>query len=498
MTQKAITVPRQFAPSRRSTQGFGFWAFGAMCLSTAIAAALMGAVNESGLLVSLAGVLAGLGFAMLDIGRARQGGITPGTLYAVASALACAANMAAFVAAGSPMRSVYFLYVVESHLLLASWLALAGTVLPILGFYALARGSVFSLWADALPEVSGRLDDRWLVGVASALSLAAMGLVMTTRLTALGTIGFFLSQIPHLCVFTLARAGSARKIPYALLAALLIALLESTRAVFTSYLRSEMITPVFAFTVGALLGARSFAPLRSRYFVPVYVAAGLFVVTFAAFGELRHRIGGTARIGAVYEFQQRSTDPEILSPVPQQTVLSRLSSINQLSQIGRVVEEDGFLNGETLDYLAYALVPRVLWPTKPLIAKGAWFALRIGQARIGEDGRITNSINMSIPGEFYLNFGWSGVILGCLFFGAFLSVLWATTRFWEDSTNVLGGAFGYYILFSAFGLGADIQILVTIVAMYGIFVLAGLVLPKSRQRRARMPITRAAVSGALQ
>ncbi len=173
-----------------------------------------------------------------------------------------------------------------------------------------------------------------------------------------------------------------------------------------------------------------------------------------------------------------------------QSLLGRLTNFNQLSQVGRIVKEDGFLDGETLEYLGYALIPRFLWPGKPAIAKGAWFALRIGQARILPDGRISNSVNMTIPGELYLNFGPLGVVLGCLLFGAIIGAFWFRTAFWSDPRNVLGGAFAYYLLASAFSLGADLQVLVTSLAIYLIFVALSIAMSGGRRPQPLAPQSR--------
>ena len=224
-----------------------------------------------------------------------------------------------------------------------------------------------------------------------------------------------------------------------------------------------------AFVSGALLGSRSLRPLTSKVFLPVYGAALAFVVYFGAFASVRGQSNaGLERLNDVRQYQaQIMSSPDAPRS---QTMISRLTSFNQLSQIGRIVDEDGFLEGSTLEYLAYAFVPRFLWPDKPTIAKGAWFAMRIGQANISRDGRIMNSVNMTIPGELYLNFSWLGVVAGCLVFGALLAALWTRTRFWSSPSNTIGTAFGFYLLWVGLTMGADLQLIVTMLAFYLLFV----------------------------
>jgi hypothetical protein len=77
---------------------------------------------------------------------------------------------------------------------------------------------------------------------------------------------------------------------------------------------------------------------------------------------------------------------------------------------------------------------------------------------------------MTIPGELYLNFGWPGVLVGCLLYGMLLGVFWTRTGFWEDPDNAFGSAFGFFLLWTAFGLGADLQLLVTTTAVYLLLV----------------------------
>src|SRR6185437_5678481 len=106
-------------------------------------------------------------------------------------------------------------------------------------------------------------------------------------------------------------------------------------------------------------------------------------------------------------------------------------------------------------------------------------------AYIRPNGQISNSINMTIPGELYLNFGWTGVFVGLTFLGFFIAVFWRTTEFWTRPRNVLGTAFAFYLMWPwiGFSLGGDLQILVTIVAVYLLLVALGTMLPVARRQR---------------
>jgi hypothetical protein len=451
--------------------------------------ALLGYGLTSTVLLSLAGALLAASFAAFDAVRAKEGQVSPITLFAAGSVAVCMANVVGFLAEDTEHRPLYFVYTVDEHLMLTAELTLAGVVLPILGFWIVGRQP--SRWPliDLLPRVHATIPHKALVQWAGTAALGAIVLQVVGGLPSLGTLTAVVFLIPHLTIFALARVGMQYRVPQALRVALALALLEAARALWSSYLRVEIVFPLVAFGFGAILGGRSLRPLRSPLFLPLYAAGLVFVAYFGALGETRGRAGGLERLVTAYELEQ----PGQFAPQTvrqHQTVLSRLTTFNQLSQVGYLVERDGFLDGATLDYLGFAFIPRFLWPEKPLIAKGGWFALQIGQAYIGPNGQPSNSVAMTIPGELYLNYGWLGVLAGCLLYGVLLAVFWTRTNFWRDSRNTFGSMFGFYLLWIGFGLGADLQIVVTVTAIYLLFVGASTALdilgaPSERNARVR-------------
>jgi hypothetical protein len=449
---------------------------------------LAGFTLDSPVLLSLGTALLGAAFAAQDIVRVRSGFVSPMTVYALTLAASAFANAVGMDAADSPRRALYVLYAVDEYLMLAAELTFAGLVVPVFAFRLVERRPVARALLDTLPRIAGGSSTATVVRWAPILAVAVIILRLQGLLPSLGTLTGIVRFIPHLAAFTLARLAWADNLRRAQTLALAIACAEAVRAVLFDYLRTDVVAPLVAFTLGALLGSRSLRPLRSARFVPIYVAAALIVVYFGTFGEARSLIGtGVSRIAQLQEIQEDSVRA---AAGPKQTVFSRLTNFNQVSQIGRIVDEDGFLDGSTLEYLGFAFIPRFLWPEKPLIAKGAWFALRIGQANIARDGRITNSVNMTIPGELYLNYAWPGVVLGCSIFGMLLAALWTRTDFWTRRNNILGSAFGFYLLWVGLNLGADLQILVTLIATYLVFLAASLFLPPPRTQRAASPNVR--------
>jgi hypothetical protein len=443
----------------------------------AAAVATAGFALDSPAALALAAMLLGLSLAVSDVARVRRGGITPMTLYAVGSALTGMANFVGLHSEDTARRSVYFLYVAEPYLPLAMKIALGGTVFPVLGFWWVTRSRMWRPFVDVVPVVRGHVSDRRLVVTASTCAVVAFIFRLAPLPVSLGTFLGVVNLAPALAAFTLARAGAERRLRGALPVGLVIALADAVRAALYAYLRLEVILPLVAFTLGVLLGRRSLSALGSRWLLPIYGTLAVFTVYFTAAGLVRQQVGiGVGRVVAIEQQQQYLVQQGDIAGPQHQTVMSRLTSFNQLSQVGRVVDEDGFLGGQTLEYLAYAFIPRFLWPEKPVVDKGGWFAVRIGQAVVNQEGRITSAVNMTTPGELYVNFGWPGVLVGCLLFGGILAVFWTRTRFWSDPRNTVGLAFGFYLLWVGLGLTADLEVIVTLVAMYLIFLAGGMVI----------------------
>jgi hypothetical protein len=452
----------------RTTAGFAY--------ALGIPAGIMGFAMSDALALALSAGFLGCGFIASDVSRARRGGLSPITMYALTWTLAGFANAAAILNQDSANRYLYFIYAVDQHLPLAMKVAWFGLVGPVLGYRWVMQSPGWRSVSAFLPAVHGEIADRYLLPV--ALAAAGLGFLttMTRFLPSLGTLTDFFGYLPHLAAFTLARMGTQRKRPKFVWMALGIAVVEAVRAAMFAYLRSDVLAPIFAYAAGVLMGGRSTTYLKSVYLMPMYALLIPFMAYFAAFAEVRSRAQlGVGRFTVIHEERVAQIEAEESS---RQSLLTRLTNFNQLTQVGRVVQEDGYLGGQTLEYLAYAWIPRFIWPEKPVIAKGAWFAHRIGQARM-VNGRATNSINMTIPGEFYMNFGWLGLIVGPAAFGIVLALLWQTTGFWEQQYNALGTAFGFYLVWVGLAGGADLQIVVTLVAMYLLFVAAGLTFGRS-------------------
>ncbi|MBX7221888.1 MAG: hypothetical protein K1Y36_18185 [Blastocatellia bacterium] len=108
-----------------------------------------------------------------------------------------------------------------------------------------------------------------------------------------------------------------------------------------------------------------------------------------------------------------------------QTHLNHIDNrLNQNILVGKAVQYIGsgaqdFAEGETLEQAVYALIPRVLWPNKPLTAGSG----QIVSQYTGMEFAEGTSVGIGTVLEFYINFGTTGVIIGFVCFGLILSLL---------------------------------------------------------------------------
>jgi hypothetical protein len=86
------------------------------------------------------------------------------------------------------------------------------------------------------------------------------------------------------------------------------------------------------------------------------------------------------------------------------------------------VQKNGYQWGDTMSYAMYAFIPRLLWPNKPSVSRGAWFTAYLGAAAREEEA--TTSTGISAVGELYWNFGVPGVGVGMCGIGLLYGLLW--------------------------------------------------------------------------
>ncbi|MEO5937239.1 MAG: hypothetical protein ABIP81_08490 [Terriglobales bacterium] len=105
-----------------------------------------------------------------------------------------------------------------------------------------------------------------------------------------------------------------------------------------------------------------------------------------------------------------------------ETLLRRGFEASSVGVIAEEVDLKGYIDGETFYQIRYVFIPRLLWPDKPMVVRGAWFTSYLGNSARESDS--TTSIGMEAAGELYWNFGYSGVVIGMFVLGALFGALW--------------------------------------------------------------------------
>lgn len=85
--------------------------------------------------------------------------------------------------------------------------------------------------------------------------------------------------------------------------------------------------------------------------------------------------------------------------------------------INHTSENKTYLLGESFINFIYAPVPRILWPEKPNIKIGPYVAQEV-LGFYNRSGAPPGGI-----GEFYLNFGWAGVVIGSIILGGLMALI---------------------------------------------------------------------------
>lgn len=360
----------------------------------------------------------------------------------------------------SIFESGIFLYsyqYTETHQFgIVSLIWLLGNISIIAGFEAVRHAS--------FPKIRWDITSQQGLRMMFYLSVALIFRSFWLPISLPGTFNSLFYLTPLLSILLFARLASLTGRNLFYWWALSLTVLASGYSVLFAYLRSEMVLPIMVFFLGILSSGKGFSQFRSARFYPLYAFLAVFLIFFQTFGTQRSQLSiGFSRLT---ELNQIQSDASEVAREYQLSAFERLSSICQLSALAQLVSDNGHYQGEASKYLLTALIPRFLWPEKPKIALGVWFALEIGAALESGDWYNT-SINMTIPGQLYLDFGWIGLIFGGWLTGFFLRILWNAAQFNRYPLNFTGILLGGYLLYNCFlGFGADLQILVTMLAWY--------------------------------
>lgn len=261
--------------------------------------------------------------------------------------------------------------------------------------------------------------------------------------------------------------------------AVLLVCLISFRGILYSYRRQSALEPFLIFFISlAISYSGKLKEIFSFKYLTMFICFLFLISQFSTMGKIRS-LSGQARLdqwSSIYESSEESEEEQEYALDPFDTEkenppLARASTLNQLSQVARLHTENGNYGGSTLTYLGFAFIPRFLWPEKPLIMQGRWFAMEAGLAYNHGTTKslqdVNNSINMTAAGELYLNFGFIGTFIGMLVIAFILKQGWEMCNFYDERNNFTGSVFGIYlIVVSYFYLQVDLQFLVSMLQVF--------------------------------
>lgn len=437
----------------------------AMSLASLPLAALAGTIEG----IAVCTLVAGVSYALRDYFAPEPDSINVMTCYAAFAALWFGlGNLVGYVVDAEKYPQFHS-YDVPEFLFEAQVLAALGAVVPMIT-YDLLKARRGWRARRALPPVGFEVSDRDLL--AFSLGLLTLGVVtqfVGLQFGFLGTLGTLINLGPVLAIFIISsrwRSPKPTTLPrWSQWLALGMMIFQVAVALLFSNMRNTLIWPVAAFFLPFVLRKRL---TMTRVAIGILFVAG-FSVAFKAIGEVRGQMFGEERLAYIL---QRPGDGEASAPEDDgdtlglATLAARLSTFNQLTQVIRLVHDDGFYEGETIGYAVYVFIPRAIWPEKPEIAPGQWFARKLGHGMELGGTQFSNAINMTIPGELYLNYGWLAVVLGMAGLGLLYFQFWELSRFFEEDGNPVGLTFTYILFSQAMFNGSHLGGVINLILWY--------------------------------
>jgi hypothetical protein len=156
----------------------------------------------------------------------------------------------------------------------------------------------------------------------------------------------------------------------------------------------------------------------------IFLGLSLFVTYFRDRPTIRRTVwGGAAFSDRIETLASTLTNFEFIDLQNPRHLDAIDSRLNQNYLVGRVVKtidsgQADFANGGTLYEALLALVPRIMWPGKPVVAGSGNTVSRY--TRLSFDS--TTSIGIGQVMEFYINFGTLGVVAGFLIIGVLVRI----------------------------------------------------------------------------
>ncbi|MBH8561040.1 hypothetical protein I8748_02400 [Nostoc sp. CENA67] len=166
---------------------------------------------------------------------------------------------------------------------------------------------------------------------------------------------------------------------------------------------------------------------KSIIILLLFLAFGLsfYINYFRDREEIRAKVWGGEGIEArIEQLQKTLSNLEFFNPLKHEHLELIDGRLNLNPQVGLGVKyiSSGaidYANGETLEEAAIAVVPRILWPNKPVGGGSGDLVSRYTGIKFGEG----TSVGVGNVLEFYINFGTQGIVLGFAVLGTVLRVI---------------------------------------------------------------------------
>jgi hypothetical protein len=159
--------------------------------------------------------------------------------------------------------------------------------------------------------------------------------------------------------------------------------------------------------------------------VLIVLGLSLFITYFRDRSALRDKVwGGAAYMDRFDTLVDTLSNFEVIDLENPRHLQSIDARLNQNYLVGRVVRtielgQEQFANGGTISEALLALVPRILWPDKPVEAGSGNTVSRYARMKFAQG----TSIGIGQVMEFYINFGTLGVFLGFTVMGVIVRVV---------------------------------------------------------------------------
>ncbi len=429
-----------------------------------------GYFSDSPVIVTFAQIILCLSFVVDHYKKYKLNNINPIFVFSIGSLYTAYGHFLAFYNIKEKEEAYfqYFKYSVPENYTEAMEIYFIGILFIVLGFNSFKRST------GVLPEINFTIKSISVLNYLFYLSFFIV--IFQGFIVFPGPVQRLVSLIPISSIFLLNLFGITYKVKNLENYSWILVFICTINSFFTSYLRFDIISPAIIYLISSLMATKRVRSFFDTKYIPIFALILFFSFSFNKLGMLRTIYSFSWQQKVSYLFNNEQV-AEFEDEQKKQTILARSTVINQLTQVIRVKKEDGLYSGKTMLYLTYVFIPRFVWPEKPIIQQGGWFAERIGLAYRNDSGSINNSINMTIYGEAYLNFEYYGVIIISFLFGYFIAQLWQASGMVKNYFNILGVGFSLYLIgYATFQLGADIQAVVTILSVYLIFLFSSIVL----------------------